>query len=136
MTSNDNEILVAIYENQVYLLNELQAMKTEQQAMKTEQKSQREELAQIRAEQQSVRQELRAVHEEQRVLAVRMDDLQTSVYWFLGAVGIFIAAMTIPAVISSMVSAFRRPQPERPDNIDSMVNAFLKVLAAGREQRE
>ena len=44
---------------------------------------------------------------EQQLLRQKIDDLQTSVYWVLAAIGIFIACVTIPSIIALMVSIFR-----------------------------
>ena len=95
MTSNDNEILVAIHENQVYLLNELQGVKAEQQAMNKRLNGIESRLGAVETEQQAIRAELQTVHEEQRVLAARADTLQTSVYWVFGAITIFLTAIAL-----------------------------------------
>ena len=104
MTSNDNEILAAIYENQVYLLNELQAQSKLLDGIESR-------LGAVETEQQAIRAELQTVHEEQRVLAARADTLQTSVYWVFGAITIFLTAIALwPS---------RREQPVPPVHSES-----------------
>ncbi len=45
---------------------------------------------------------------EQRLTRDRVDNLQTSVYWILGAIGIFLAALAIPSIL-------RRPETPKPE---------------------
>ena len=76
-------------------------------SLEAEQRRQKEELA-------SLRQEVKAVHDEQLLLHVKLDTLSTFMYWILGAIGIFIAAVTLPAAIASI----RTSKPEKPERHD------------------
>ena len=87
----------------------------------------------------SIESRLGTVEQGQRLLHVKVDDLQTSVYWVLAAIGIFLAALGIPAVIASILSAFRKSETKQPDSqsiASSIIEAFTKGLAAGRKEAQ
>ena len=100
--------------------------------IQAEQAKQRQELSELKAE-------VKQLHIEQRILLVRMDDLQTSVYWTLGVVTLIFTMVTLPAAITAIVSLFRKPGREQADSqsiINSLSEAFMKGLAAGKSERE
>ena len=78
------------------------------------------------------------VEYEQRLLHSKIDGLQTSVYWVLGAVGIFLAALGIPAIVASVLSVFKKSESKQADTqsiTNSLLDAFTKGLAAGRSEK-
>lgn len=80
------------------------------------------------------------VEYEQRLLHSKIDGLQTSVYWVLGAVGIFLAALGIPAIVASVLSVFKTSESKQADTnnqsiINSLTEAFMKGLAAGKSEK-
>ena len=96
------------------------------------------ELAAQRKELSEVRAEIKELHTEQRILQVRLDDLQTSVYWVLGAVTAIFALITLPAALSSIASLFRKSEPQHSDSqsiVNYLAEAFMKGLAAGQKEK-
>ncbi len=83
---------------------------------------------------------------ETEVTIIKHDQasLQTSVYWVLGAVGIFLAALGIPAIVASVLSVFKTSESKQADTkqadtlsiTNSLLDAFTKGLAAGRAEKE
>ena len=67
------------------------------------------------------------IEAEQRLLNLKTDGLQTSVYWVLAAIGIFIAGITIPSVIASLVSALRRPE-QKSDKVELTFAQFTDLV--------
>lgn len=79
------------------------------------------------------------IEAEQRLLHVRVDDLQTSVYWVLGVVTLIFTMVTLPAAITAIISLFRKPEPSHPDAqsiTNSLAEAFLKGLTLGKNERD
>lgn len=82
---------------------------------------------------------LGTVEQEQRLLHSKIDGLQTSVYWILGAIGIFLAAIGIIGIISTVITAFRKPetaQSESASAIASLTEAFMKALTLGQSEKK
>ena len=57
-----------------------------------------------------------------------MITLQTSVYWGLATIGIFLAGITI---IPSVISLFRKPEPKSNDKIELTFSQFLDIWMRG-----
>jgi len=79
------------------------------------------------------------IETEQRLLHVRVDDLQTSVYWVLGVVTLIFTIVTLPVAITAIISLFRKPEPSHPDAqsiTNSLAEAFLKGLTLGKNERD
>ena len=86
----------------------------------------------------NVESRLGVVEQEQRLLHVKVDDLQTSVYWVLAAIGIFLAALGIPAIIASILSVFRKSEPQRTETqsvVNSLTEAFMKMLELSKNEK-
>lgn len=99
--------------------------------IQAEQLRQRQELTEIRAE-------VRELHEEQKLLHSKIDGLQTSVYWVLGAIAAIVAAAALPAAVSSFASLFRKSEPAANDStsiINSLSEAFMKGLTLGQSEK-
>lgn len=57
--------------------------------------------------------------------------LTTSVYWVFGAIGIFLAALGIPAVISTIIQAFKKnesPASNETGTVKMSVSQFTELL--------
>ena len=67
---------------------------------------------------------------EQEVTFIKHDvaHLQTSVYWALAAIGIFIASLAIPSMIAGIASTFRRKDDDRVNLTISLTDLFAKAL--------
>ena len=65
---------------------------------------------------------------EQEVTFIKHDvaHLQTSVYWALAAIGIFIASLAIPSMIAGIASAFRRKDDDRVNLTISLTDLFRR----------
>ena len=77
---------------------------------------------------------LGAVEQEQRILHVKVDGLQTGVYWTLAGIGIFLAALGIPAVIASVLSVFRRAEKQQDDRVNLTFSQVTELLLRGTAQ--
>ncbi len=64
----------------------------------------------------------------------KIDSLQTSVYWVLAAVGIFLASMTIPAIIAGIISTFRKPAQD--DSVKLSLSQFAELLIRSMDSRK
>ena len=77
-----------------------------------------------------------AVEQEQRLLNVKIDGLQTFMYWTLGTIAAVFTLITLPAALSSMISLFRKPERQQADTQSitaSLAEAFMKGLSLGRK---
>ena len=104
--------------------------------IQAEQAKQRQEFSEFKA---VVLQRLDNIEMEITIIKHDQATLQTSVYWVLGAVGIFLAALGIPAIVASVLSVFKKSGSQQADTqsiTNSLLDAFTKGLAAGRAERE
>ena len=109
MESTDREILIAI---------------------QAEQARQREEFSEFRGE---VRQELDSPHTELLILNHDVANLQTSVYWVLGAIGIFLAALVLPSIIRKPDTSLQSAGATNPrEVVDAVSEAMLSAFAQGK----
>ena len=63
--------------------------------------------------------------------------LQTSVYWFLGVVTLFLTALGMIGIIATIITAFRKSERSQPDSktlIASLTDAITKGLTASRKE--
>lgn len=109
--------------------------------IQAEQAKQRQEFSEFKA---VVLQRLDNIEMEMTIIKHDQATLQTGVYWVLGAVGIFLAALGIPAIVASVLSVFKTSESKQADSkqadtlsiTNSLLDAFTKGLAAGRAERE
>ena len=65
-------------------------------------------------------------------------NLQTSVYWTLAAIGIFIAALAISSMIASITSAFRQTEAPKEEKVSltiSLTDLLLRGLKAEQSNK-
>ena len=87
----------------------------------------------------NVESRLVVVEQEQRLLHVKVDDLQTSVYWSFAAIGIFLAALGLLIAAVPILSAFRKSEPQHSESqnvMNSLADAFVRFLDAGRKDAQ
>ena len=104
MTSTDTEILLDI---------------------QAEQARQREEQSQFQA---VVLKRLDAIERELIIIKHEQANLQTSVYWTLGAIGIFLAGLVLPSIVASITSAFRKLSESKDSGMKLIASLFRELL--------
>lgn len=122
------------------VLSQLDGIKKELSSMREELSSMREELSSIKAEQKAQREEIHSMgtaiiqfDKTQETLIHDVANLQTTVYWFLGAVGIFIAGLAIPAFVLSMISLMNNTKHEsttRAEDFDERARRVFREMSA------
>ena len=104
--------------------------------IKAEQVKQRQEFSEFKA---VVLKRLDNVEYEQRLLHSKIDSLQTSVYWVLGVITLFLTALGMIGIAATIITAFRKSERSQPDSktfIDSLAEAFTKGVTAGRREAQ
>ena len=80
----------------------------------------------------AARNEIREMREGQRILSVQVDALQTSVYWVLAAIGIFLAAI---AVLPTWNRKQEKPAPEVKPETSITPSEILRMINAAMDAR-
>ena len=112
MTSSDSEIVVII-DGKEYGVQEISGRKSDFQA--------------------EVLHRLGSIEAEQRYLADRIDTLTTAVYWILGAIGIFLAALGIFTGIYMWIASARKDKPDpKPEVSMSEIVKTMNALIDAR----
>ena len=121
MVSTDRDILLSINGRLIHL--------------EQEQAKQRQEFSEFKA---VVLKRLDNIETDITIIKHDQANLQTSVYWVLGAVTAIFALITLPAALSSLTSLFRKSEPQHSESqsiVNSLTEAFMKGLSAGRNEK-
>lgn len=85
----------------------------------------------LEQEQKYQREALQIIGTQQQVLIQRVDDLSTFIYWILGAIGLFLAAITILPAITAMVQTFLeifKSKSRESLNEDALIERIIERL--------